>query len=111
MTCQPRDVLCQSGDLFLPPRFRMVLETYLIGDDSSLFYVTYWTLIHFMSGIFVAYLKASYLTGFLLHTLWEAYQILITNTPFHTLRGRVDILTDTAAFILGMIAYKMNIGR
>ena len=106
MTCQPNDILCQSGDLFLPYGFRKRLETYLVGSETSLFYITFWTIIHFMSGVFVAYFGATYWTGFIIHTIWEIYQILVRNTPIHKLRARIDVITDTVAFMLGMFVYK-----
>ena len=106
MGCKPDDIVCQSGDLFLPYWFRRRLETYIIGSDTSLFYVTFWTIIHFMSGVFVAFVGFSYLTGFWIHTAWEILQIVVRNTPIHKLRGRVDIITDTVFFMLGMYVHK-----
>jgi hypothetical protein len=106
MPCAPDDVLCRAGDLFLPKPVRKALETYIIGDDTTLVYVTYWTVLHFMSGILVAYLGGSYVTGFWIHTAWEVFQIGVRNTPVHTLRGRVDIVTDTVFFMLGMVLFK-----
>jgi hypothetical protein len=83
-----------------------MLETYIVGDDTTLVYVTYWTILHFISGVLVAYFGASYTTGFWIHTAWELFQIAVRNTPVHTLRGRVDIVTDSVFFMLGMAAFK-----
>lgn len=106
MPCPKDDILCQSGDLFLPYWFRRKLEYYIVGSDTSIFYVTFWSIIHCISGIFVAYFNVSYWNGFLIHTVWEMYQILVKNTPFNTLRGKIDIITDTIFFMIGMILYK-----
>lgn len=103
-------ILFNSGDLFLPKPIKEFLEQYWIGDDTSLFYISWWTFIHFFTGILTGYwlfyYKSPlnyYMYGFLLHTLWELWQMLGKNTPYWTLRGRVDILTDTMAFMLGML--------
>ena len=106
--CQPNDFLCKTGDLLLPKPVRRILETYIVGDDNTLLYVTYWSLVHVLSGFLLVYLfNLSYLNGFLIHTIAEIYQILVRNTPFHTLRGRVDIVTDTVLFMGGMVFSKV----
>jgi hypothetical protein len=108
------NVLFRSGDLFLPKPVRDVLEYYYIGNDKTLFYVTNWTIIHFLTGLWMAsYLKSNpnyanpkiYLIAFLIHTLWELWQIYGGNTPIRTLRGAIDVFTDTAAFMLGVYVY------
>ena len=103
-------ILFHSGDLFLPKPVKEFLEQYWIGDDNSLFYVSCWTFIHFFTGVFTGYFLFHYKSdlryyvyGFFLHTLWELWQIFGKNTPYWTTRGRIDILTDTVAFMLGMI--------
>jgi hypothetical protein len=106
------DILYRSGDVFLPLPARVFLETYLIGNDRSLFYITYWSWVHFGSGVLTAWILLSYyprwnfyLTGFVVHTLWEFWQIFIGMTPWKTLRGQVDIAVDTAMFMLGMVFF------
>lgn len=106
-----RDILFLSGDLFLPKSVRTVLEHYYIGNDRSLVYITNWSLIHFLSGILVAwglvtwYPKTTPLwTGFLIHTMWEIWQLAVQNTPW-TLRGIIDVGMDTLLFMLGMAAF------
>lgn len=105
-----RDVLYLSGDVFLPKRMRTVLERYHIGNDRSLVYVTNWSLIHLVSGFLTGIVLLSffptydyYWTGFAVHTVWEIWQVLVSNTPWWTLRGWVDIGTDTVLFMLGML--------
>lgn len=100
------DVLFRSGDLFLPKPVRAVLEYYYIGNDKSVFYITNWTLIHFLTGLWMAsFLYGNpqiYLIAFLIHTIWELWQIYGGNTPIGTLRGVVDVFVDTGAFMLGV---------
>lgn len=105
-------ILFKSGDLFLPKSVRNILEYYYIGDDRSVFYVTNWTVIHFLSGIFTAYYLFSkfttqqvYIISILIHSIWELWQIFGENTPIQTLRGQIDVLVDTVAYMLGVWIY------
>jgi hypothetical protein len=107
-----RDVLFLSGDLFLPKSVRTFLEQYWVGNDRSLVYITNWSLIHLVSGILTGYILKTYWptygyywTGFLIHSVWELWQILVKNTPYWTLRGRVDVVMDTVLFMFGMWVY------
>lgn len=105
-------ILFNSGDLFLPTAVKSFLETYWIGSDTSIFYVTWWTVIHFVSGILTGmYLFGSshyYLYGFAIHTVWELWQMIGKNTKYWTTRGQMDVLVDTAAFMGGMAVIKTN---
>jgi hypothetical protein len=82
---------------------RRVLERYWIGDDTSLIYVTNWTLVHFLTGIFLVRMfpTLSLWSAFWIHTAWELWQILIRNTPWWTARGRMDIFVDTLVYMAG----------
>jgi hypothetical protein len=105
--CPRNDFLCKTGDLLLPKSLRRNLETYVVGNEKTSVYVTYWSVIHFVSGLLIVYFfDTSYWNGFLIHTVWEIYQILIRNTPIHTLRGKLDIVMDTTLFMLGMVVGK-----
>lgn len=99
-----RNWLYRSGDLFLPKRHVDALDTYLVGTDTSVFYLNYWTFLHFLSGVLFAWLtpypRDIYLQFFVVHTLWEIWQIAIGMTPMN-LRGFVDTLVDTIAGMLG----------
>lgn len=104
-----KDLLFLSGDLFLPKRVRNVLEEYHLGNMRSLVYITNWSLLHALSGMLVGYILFHYYseydyywTGFLIHTIWEVWQILVKNTPYWTLRGKVDVVVDTLMFMGGM---------
>lgn len=107
------DWIYRSGDVFLPPSVRSFLKEYWIGDDTSLFYITNWTFVHMISGIITGYIllnyfskKDYYITGFILHTVWEFWQILIGMTKIRTLRGQIDTIVDTISFMFGMILLK-----
>jgi len=102
------DILFRSGDLFLPTPVRAFLETYYIGSDTSLFYITNWTFVHALVGVVLAlYLfpsmtkEAAMWRIFWIHSAWELWQIIGKNTPIHTLRGILDVFVDTTATMLG----------
>lgn len=104
-----RDFLFLSGDLFLPKSVRSFLERYWIGNDRSLFYITNWSIVHALTGIAVGLALLQYApewnvywSGFWIHTIWEVWQIVVKNTPYWTLRGIVDVGTDTAMFMGGL---------
>lgn len=99
------------GDLLLPKNIKDFLQIYLIGSDKSIFYISIWSIIHFISGIFTGYyllyykkytFKESFYIGFILHSIWEFWQYIITNTPC-SLRGVVDTIIDTILYLLGII--------
>lgn len=113
-----RDALFLSGDLFLPKSVRTVLEHYWIGNDRTLIYISNWSLIHLLSGILTGVLLMEYAptwnyywSGFWIHTIWEFWQIVVKNTPYWTLRGRVDVVTDTALFMGGMFFWRVFTGN
>lgn len=97
-----KHALYASGDLFLPKEVRGILETYLIGNDKSIFYLSLWSFMHMLSGVLYSFVDRSYWNYFLLHTIWELWQLYIGMTPIHTLRGSVDIVTDTVMGLLGV---------
>lgn len=105
-----KDALYLSGDLFLPKYVRNVLEQYHLGNGRSLLYVTNWSLLHILSGLLTGYILWVYYptydyywSGFWIHTFWEVWQILVKNTPYWTLRGKIDVVMDTVLFMGGML--------
>jgi hypothetical protein len=75
-------------------------------------YITNWTVVHFGSGVLTALLfrptmsfSALLALGLLIHTLWELWQILIGMTHIATLRGKVDTVVDTVAYMLGLFLF------
>jgi hypothetical protein len=103
------DFLYNSGDLFLKGPIKNFLDYYWIGDDNTVFYFTNWSIMHFVSGIITAILlqtsEMNYWNGFVIHSLWEIWQIFIKKTPLETLRGRVDVIVDTILFMVGMYVF------
>jgi hypothetical protein len=102
-----RDALYLSGDLFLPKPIRSFLEVYHLGNDRSLIYINNWSLLHALSGVLVAWFLNTpdpYWTGFLIHSVWELWQLLVRNTPW-SLRGLIDIGMDTLFFMAGMVGF------
>lgn len=100
----------RSGDLWLPSSVVAFLDSYLVGNETSLFYLNLWHVNHFLSGVFFGLLlhfgvyssSRPFLTYFLFHTLWEIWQGLIGMTP-RSLRGVLDITVDTVVGLLGLV--------
>lgn len=104
----------RSGDVWLPPRVVRFLGTYVIGDDSTLFYITYWHGMHMLSGVLFGVLLLFYripspvLTYIGLHTLWELWQLSIGMTK-PTPRGLLDTGVDTLAGLLGLALIRLYV--
>lgn len=97
----------KSGDIWLPKNIVQFLHTYVVGNDSTLFYINYWHGMHFLSGILFGYffsffpLQHPLYAYLLLHTLWEIWQLWIGMTR-PNLRGIIDILVDTFMGLAGL---------
>ena len=107
-----REIIYSSGDVFLPDSIKEFLQTDLIGSSRDTFYISIWSIVHFLSGIFIGFfylfmkwsVPAYMLNMFVLHTIWECWQILIGMSKPYMLTGRgnlVDIVVDTLMFMLG----------
>ena len=122
LSARPLDKLSQesllfrSGDLFFGRDLRRFLETFLYGSYESNIYITYWSILHFISGILTALvfhtympnIQHPYVVGLLLHTLWEFWQVYIgMSRPWNWKghNGFTDFIMDTALFMAGMYAY------
>jgi hypothetical protein len=94
-----RDWLYRSGDIWLPRKYVDVLDTYVLGNSTSLMYINYWSGMHFLSGVIGSFLTS--LSMFhVIHFLWELWQIFIGMTPI-SMRGGLDICMDTLFAHLG----------
>lgn len=94
----------RSGDIWLPEQTVKFLHTYVVGDDSTLFYINYWHGMHFLSGVLFGLffkLQQPFLVYLLVHTLWELWQLSIGMTK-QNLRGYIDILVDTCMGLAGL---------
>jgi hypothetical protein len=109
-------LIYSSGDVFLPESVRNILGNiiykYPNSDTSYIFYIQGWTFIHFLNGIISGYLylyfsykKSNYfLNLFILHTLWETWQVIIGMSKPWKITGRnniIDTIVDTISFMLG----------
>ena len=103
-----RNWLYQSGDIFLPRKYVDMLDGYIVGTDTSLFYMNYWSLLHGLSGFLFSFFfdsKNVYFYFFLAHSLWEVWQVYIGMTPL-SLRGFIDVTVDTLMGFLGIYIQK-----
>ena len=107
-----QNLIYNSGDIFLPEKIKNILGTDLIGTSKKTFYVSGWSIIHFINGIIVGYLYLYFnydsrfyiLRLFIIHTIWECWQILIGMAKPYKLTGRsnlIDTIMDTLFFMLG----------
>ncbi len=99
--------LYRSGDLWLPEPIVKLLDSYLVGNDKTLFYLNFWHMNHFFSGVLFALLFPTYSFWFYLvvHTVWELWQLFIGMTK-QNLRGLLDIINDTLIGSIGFYIVK-----
>ena len=110
------DILYRSGDVFLPEPVRKTLEKGVYFDNREALYINGWTGVHFLSGFIAGWLYLRYIRDrptlkdnyywnlFLLHTLWELWQVFIGMAKPWKLEGAsnlIDSIVDTVAFMLG----------
>lgn len=105
------DLVYNSGDFFLPKPIKQMLDKHIYDTPTKLLYVNGWTFIHFISGILfgMLYLYLGKRTDFyyyyyylfIIHTIWELWQMLIGMTKIWELTGIIDTLMDTFVFMLG----------
>ncbi len=107
-----QDIIYNSGDVFLPENVKNVLGTDLIGNSKKTFYVSGWSIVHLINGIIIGYLylyfngdsRLYFLKMFIIHTIWECWQMLIGMAKPYKLTGRsnlIDTIMDTIFFMLG----------
>lgn len=113
-----KDLLYRSGDFFFPQGLVNFLRTPLVGSDRKTFYVSVWSIVHYLMGIIVGYLLQKhygtqdyYTRMFIIHTIWEMWQMLIGMSHPFKLTGRsniVDTIIDTIFFMIGAYVSKKN---
>jgi hypothetical protein len=116
-----KKVLFNSGDVFLPEPVKnflgILVYKYPNDEKNYTFYIQNWTFIHLINGIIFGYLylyfnynkRNYYLNMFLLHTLWETWQVFIGMSKPWKITGRnniVDTGVDTIAFMIGAFISK-----
>lgn len=123
MTKSLREILLHSGDIFLSPKVNKFLLTDLVGNKNETFYISNWSLVHLITGIIFGYIVNEYLVletstllidnyyfkMFILHTIWELWQVFISmSNPFKLIghNNLIDTIVDTLLFMLGAYIYK-----
>ena len=107
-----QNIIYTSGDVFLPEKTKKILGTDLIGTSTKTFYVSGWSIIHLINGIIFGYIflyfkldsRFYFYKLFILHTIWELWQMLIGMSKPYKLTGRsniIDTIMDTIFFMLG----------
>jgi hypothetical protein len=112
MTINLNNIIYNSGDVFLPEKIKNILGVDIIGTSKKTFYVSGWSILHFINGIIFGYIylyfngdrRVYFFKMFLLHTMWEIWQMLIGMAKPYKLTGRsnlIDTIMDTIFFMLG----------
>jgi hypothetical protein len=109
-------IFYKSGDIFLPKEIRNILDYTFVGSISPYksFYINGWSLLHMLSGILVAsiFLKDDpriYIKSFVIHTVWELWQVYIGMANPFTLVGKsslIDSIVDTIFYMFGVYIVK-----
>jgi len=105
-------ILYSSGDVFLPDKVKKFLEKDIIGSSKKTFYISWWSVIHIINGILFGWLYLYYsfpirnflLNMFIIHTLWELWQMIIGMANPMKLTGKsnlIDTIIDTLLFMGG----------
>ena len=101
-----------SGDVFIPESIKNIFGIDLIGTSKKTIYVSGWSIVHFINGILIGYIylrfklnsKLYFYKLFILHTIWELWQMLIGMSNPYKLTGCsniMDTIMDTIFFMLG----------
>jgi len=107
-----KQMIYNSGDFFLPKQIKERLDKHMY--DNGFLYVNGWTFIHYFSGMLfgMIYLYLGkevhfyyYYNLFLIHTIWELWQMLIGMTKIWELGGVIDTMMDTFVYMLGAFIY------
>ena len=115
-------VIFNSGDVFLPEPIKNFLSIFIYkypntkNESNLIFYIQWWSIVHFISGIVVGFLYLYYgyqiqnyfLYMLIIHTLWEIWQVIIGMSKPYNLIGRnglIDTITDTTLFMIGAYLY------
>jgi hypothetical protein len=105
-------ILLNSGDVFLPPRVKRVLTTFLYNTPNNSFYINGWSILHLLSGILIGLLylflgkeeTTFYFHLFIIHTIWELWQVFIGMAKPWRRTGDsnlIDSVVDTVMFMMG----------
>jgi hypothetical protein len=105
-------MIYKSGDFFLPKPIKQFLDKSVYMTDNYSFYINGWSFVHFFSGMLVGALyiyldkpmKFYYYKMFVIHTIWELWQMLIGMSKPWKLTGDsnlIDTFVDTIVYMFG----------
>jgi VanZ family protein len=117
-----KNILYNSGNAFLPDNINQMLAYDIIGSHKKTFYISGWSILHFINGLIFGYLylylhfdKKYYIINlFVLHSIWELWQITIGMSRPYSLSGRsnlIDTIVDTILFMTGALIIRNLIIR
>jgi hypothetical protein len=112
MTETRKDILSRAGDAFIPVFITDRLNKLLYKSPNYTFYIQGWTFLHFFTGIIIGFLylymrydkKYYFLSMFIIHTLWEIWQVIVGIAKPWNISGRnsiIDSTMDTIMFMFG----------
>jgi hypothetical protein len=105
-------LIYNSGDFFFPKFIKNILDKNIYITQNNSFYINGWTLLHYFSGMILGavylYLDKGlnfyYYYLFIIHTIWELWQMLIGMSKPWKLTGDsnlIDTFVDTIVFMIG----------
>lgn len=112
MTIDWEKMIYKSGDFFLPKPIKEFLDKSIYQTSNYSFYINGWSFVHYFSGMLVGaiYLYIGkrmdfyYYYLFIIHTIWELWQMLIGMSKPWKLTGDsnlIDTFVDTIVYMLG----------
>ena len=105
-------IIYNSGDFFFPTFIKNILDKNIYITQNNSFYINGWSLLHYFSGMILGtvylYLDKGlnfyYYYLFIIHTIWELWQMLIGMSKPWKLTGSsnlIDTFVDTIFFMVG----------
>jgi hypothetical protein len=105
-------IIYNSGDFFFPKFIKNILDKNIYITQNNSFYINGWSLLHYFSGMILGavylYLDKGlnfyYYYLFIIHTIWELWQMLIGMSKPWKLTGDsnlIDTFVDTIFFMIG----------
>ena len=68
-----KNIIYNSGDVFLPDNIKEILSYNLIGSHKKTFYISGWSIVHFINGIIFGYLYLYSCQSHRPHFLFSTY--------------------------------------